>query len=116
MSQVLPNEVPQTLRRWKRYPTYQDSGVEWIGEIPEHWDVRRIRGIAESLQTGPFGSQLHSEEYSSGGIPVINPSHLKDGRIEPDWNCTLDQETWLRLSRHELHEGDIIFARRGEMG
>lgn len=94
----------------------KDSGVEWLGKIPTHWQVKRIRAITESIQTGPFGSQLHSEEYVSGGIPVINPSHLKDGRIEPDWDCAVDKPTWQRLSRHELREGDIIFARRGEMG
>lgn len=99
-------------------PTVQmkDSGVEWLGKIPIHWQVKRIRAITESIQTGPFGSQLHSEEYVSGGIPVINPSHMKDGQIEPDWDCAVDKPTWQRLSRHELHEGDIIFARRGEMG
>lgn len=94
----------------------EDSRVEWLGKIPTHWQVKRIRAITESIQTGPFGSQLHSEEYVSGGIPVINPSHLKDGRIEPDWDCAVDKPTWQRLSRHELDEGDIIFARRGEMG
>jgi len=100
------------------YPTVpvEDSRVEWLGKIPAHWQVKRIRAITESIQTGPFGSQLHSEEYVSGGIPVINPSHLKDGRIEPDWDCAVDKPTWQRLSRHELREGDIIFARRGEMG
>jgi type I restriction enzyme S subunit len=99
-------------------PTVQmkDSGVEWLEKIPTHWQVKRIRAITESIQTGPFGSQLHSEEYVSAGIPVINPSHLKDGRIEPDWDCAVDKPTWQRLSRHELREGDIIFARRGEMG
>ncbi len=94
----------------------KDSGVRWLGQVPGHWEVKRIRAIAESLQTGPFGSQLHSHEYVSGGIPVINPSHMKDGRIVPDWDSAVDDTTWQRLSQHELHEGDIVFARRGEMG
>lgn len=94
----------------------KDSGVEWLGEVPEGWEVKRIRDIAESLQTGPFGSQLHSDEYSSGGIPVINPAHLRDGKIFPDLNVAVDEATFARLSQHELREGDIVFARRGEMG
>lgn len=94
----------------------KDSGVEWVGEIPEGWEVKRIRDIAESLQTGPFGSQLHSDEYSPGGIPVINPAHLRDGKILPDANVAVDGATFARLSQHELREGDIVFARRGEMG
>ena len=38
----------------------KDSGVEWLGKNPAHWDVKRVRDIADSLQTGPFGSQLHA--------------------------------------------------------
>jgi type I restriction enzyme S subunit len=94
----------------------KDSVVEWLGEIPGHWEMKRIRDVTELLQTGPFGSQLHSSDYVSNGIPVINPSHLKDGRIYPDWDCTVDDEIGFRLVRHALYEGDIVFARRGEMG
>jgi len=32
-------------RRWKPYPAYRDSGVEWLGEVPEHWGVRRLKTI-----------------------------------------------------------------------
>jgi len=93
-----------------------DSGVEWIGEIPVHWQIKQLRHIAESLQTGPFGSQLHSSDYAANGIPVINPSHMQDGHIEPDWETAVDDETFDRLRHHELLVGDIVFARRGELG
>ena len=46
---VLPaaaSGVPTSLRRWKRYPAYWDSGVEWLGKIPEHWAVKRLKNIA----------------------------------------------------------------------
>lgn len=94
----------------------KDAGVEWLGKIPVHWEVKSVRNITKSLKSGPFGSQLHSEDYVSDGIPVINPSHLKDGRICPDMDCAVDETAWHRLRDHEMFEGDIIFARRGEMG
>lgn len=94
----------------------EDSGVEWLGQIPAHWEVKRLRDIAASLQTGPFGSQLHAAEYVSGGCPIINPVNLRDGCLIPDWNCTVDEDTAGRLERHTLLAGDIIFARRGELG
>jgi hypothetical protein len=34
------------IRRFKRYPAYKDSGVEWLGEIPERWNVRRLKTFA----------------------------------------------------------------------
>src|SRR5947209_6313411 len=39
-------ERAEALRRYKPYPAYKDSGVEWLGEIPAHWDLRRLKTIA----------------------------------------------------------------------
>ncbi|RNC70132.1 MAG: restriction endonuclease subunit S [Desulfuromonadales bacterium] len=94
----------------------RDSGVEWIGEVPAHWEVKRLSFLAKLLQTGPFGSQLHQEEYIYGGIPIINPSQLANGIIIPDMETSVSEKTAERLSRHKTKVGDIIFARRGEMG
>jgi type I restriction enzyme S subunit len=94
----------------------KDSGVEWLREIPAHWEVKRIRDIAQALQTGPFGSQLHANEYVLSGCPVINPANLRDGRLVPDEECTVDDVVAERLAHHRLQEGDILFARRGELG
>lgn len=94
----------------------KESGVEWLGKVPAHWTVTRVRDIAESLQTGPFGSQLHADEYVRDGVPVINPSHIRDGTLVPDSESSLDDATADRLARHNLLAGDIVFARRGELG
>lgn len=94
----------------------KDSGVEWLGQVPQHWEVKRVSSCSSSLQTGPFGSQLHSEDYVSDGTPIINPSHLRAGRINPDFECTVDDETKARLTQHCLEAGDVVFARRGELG
>ncbi len=94
----------------------RDSGVEWIGEVPEHWKVKRLGFLSHLLQTGPFGSQLHQEEYIEDGIPVINPSQLAKGKIIPDTKTTVSEKVATRLERHKTRIGDIIFARRGEMG
>lgn len=34
------------LRRFKPYPTYKESGVDWLGQIPAHWGVRRLKYLA----------------------------------------------------------------------
>ena len=94
----------------------KDSGVAWIGEVPVGWEISRLGLISESLQTGPFGSQLHSSDYIEDGIPIINPSNIQDGTIVPDPKCTIDDKTLKRLIRHRLTAGDIVFARRGDMG
>ncbi|MBG8554993.1 restriction endonuclease subunit S [Hymenobacter guriensis] len=95
---------------------HRDSGVAWLGEVPAHWEVKSLKQITELIQTGPFGSQLHAEDYIEGGIPVINPSHLINGKIVPDYNVAVSEQFRIQLERHTLHKGDIVFARRGEMG
>jgi len=94
----------------------RDSGIPWLGEIPAYWKVVQLKFTCVSLQTGPFGSQLHSEDYVTGGIPVVNPSHLNAGRIYADDRIAVDEATAERLAIHRLRLGDLVFARRGEMG
>src|ERR1017187_3917885 len=92
------------------------SGVPWLGDIPQHWDVATIGATATLIQTGPFGSQLHSHEYVSSGIPVINPSHMVGGQVKASLAVTIRREKANELSRHVLRSGDIVIARRGELG
>ncbi|HSK70094.1 MAG TPA: restriction endonuclease subunit S, partial [Pyrinomonadaceae bacterium] len=92
------------------------SGIDWLGDIPEHWEVKKLKWLTNLIQTGPFGSQLHAQDYVTGGIPVINPAHISESKIFPDENCAVALETWKRLERHAFELNDIVIARRGEMG
>ncbi len=71
--------------------------------------------IAE-IQTGPFGSLLHKEDYISGGIPLVNPTHINDGRINSDPDLSVTDEKFIELQNYALREGDVVLGRRGEMG
>jgi type I restriction enzyme S subunit len=94
----------------------KDSGIEWLGEVPEHWNISQLKFHTTLMQTGPFGSQLHAEDYIDGGIPLINPAHIVKGVLKPNSSCSVDEKTSERLCRHKLAEDDIILARRGELG
>lgn len=94
----------------------KDSGVEWIGKVPEGWIITSLRNGLSNIQTGPFGSQLHAEDYIENGIFVINPANIVDGEIIPDKKCSITNDKAAELSQHILKTGDILFARRGEMG
>jgi type I restriction enzyme S subunit len=94
----------------------KDSGVEWLGEVPEHWQVVRFRDLCVSISTGPFGTALGNEDYVNGGVPVINPSHIVDSKICADADVSVSSETANRLGFWRLAEGDLVAARRGELG
>jgi type I restriction enzyme S subunit len=68
------------------------------------------------VQTGPFGSQLHAEDYIEDGWPVINPANIKAEGLVADRRMTVGVDTRNRLCRHILRAGDVVFGRRGELG
>jgi type I restriction enzyme S subunit len=79
------------------------------------WDTP-FKAVAVLIQTGPFGSQLKSDEYEEGGTPVINPSHVVGGEVCPDPRVAVGHGKALALARHAFEEGDLVAARRGELG
>ena len=64
-----------------RYPKYKDSGVEWLGEVPEHWEVMALRRLATRIQTGSTPPTAEAKYYEDGTIPWYGPAAFND-RIE----------------------------------
>ncbi len=84
----------------ERYSTYKDSGVSWIGEIPEHWALRRVKYIFSELK-----------EKSENGLET--PLSLsKDGGIIPfneKKNRTMESASY--VGGKIVHKGEIVFNR-----
>jgi len=79
-----------------------------------NWKEYKLEDVA-TIQTGPFGSQLHQSDYVNNGTPIITVEHLGDNRITcqnlpkvTDW----DKE---RLKKYHLQEGDVVFSRVGSV-
>lgn len=68
-----------------------------------------------SIQTGPFGSQLHASDYANDGTPVVMPADIRDGDIVTTSIARVAIEHVHRLSQHQLAVGDIVFSRRGDV-
>ena len=60
----------------KPYPAYRDSGVEWIGDIPEHWEVSRIGNVLFGVYSGGTPTSDRSEYYSEDGVCWVNISDI----------------------------------------
>jgi type I restriction enzyme S subunit len=82
--------------------------------VPIGWVDTTVDSVAK-LQTGPFGTQLHSDEYVLEGNPVINVKNIGYGSIIMQNMDYLDDETSNRLSAHRLEFGDIVFGRTGSI-
>jgi len=99
--------------------TYKDSGVEWIGEIPAGWEVRKLKYFLEetkgAIKAGPFGSQLTSADMSYSDIKVFNQRTVLD-------NDFIMGNEYISLEKHEelkgfdVVAGDVLITTRGTIG
>lgn len=79
------------------------------------WEMPLIKDIS-TVKIGPFGSLLHVEDYISGGVPLVNPVHMKGLRVVADDNLSVTKEKYDELKSYILKPNDIIFGRRGDIG
>jgi type I restriction enzyme S subunit len=86
-----------------------------VGVIPEDWGSRKLGELA-TFRTGPFGSALHKSDYTSNGIPIVNPMHIVDGEIVPTQSMTITEAAATALSEFRLKVGEVVIGRRGDMG
>lgn len=75
-----------------------------------------LRHLGVQVTTGPFGTVFSASEYVDGGVPMINPTHIKDGELLPDPSHSVSLATAARLSRHQLRDGDLVVSRKGDIG
>lgn len=68
------------------------------------------------MQTGPFGAQLHADDYVDDGTPLILIRNIRDGRLSEDGLPMISHQDADRLSAYALAEGDIVFSRVGRVG
>lgn len=87
-----------------------------FSNLPKGWCWVELSSISSVIRIGPFGSLLHKADYINNQIPLINPSHIKNGKIIPDFQLTVSKEKLNELNNYIMRENDIVIGRRGEMG
>ena len=111
----LDNAV-ETLNATKaQLAVYRQSVLKEAFDIDRFPKVK-MENIVDDIKIGPFGTMLHKEDYIVGGVPVINPQHIKCQGINPSKKVTISEQKAHELSSYCLQKNDIIMGRRGEMG
>ncbi|MFP5436921.1 MAG: restriction endonuclease subunit S [Bacteroidia bacterium] len=100
----------------KRYEAYKDSGIEWIGEIPEHWKLKKIKHT--TYVKGRIGWQgLRSEEFQEESeCYVVTGTDFKNGKV--NWK-TCYQVTMERYNEDpyiQLRDNDLLITKDGTIG
>ena len=84
----------------------KDSGVEWIGKIPAHWKVNRIKNLGKIIN----GFAFPSDSFKENGVRVIKISNIQP--MDIDWTeASFVDEAWLKKCRQFcVYDGDLVFA------
>ncbi|OWK37167.1 EcoKI restriction-modification system protein HsdS [Pseudomonas oleovorans subsp. oleovorans] len=91
----------------------KDSGVEWLGEVPEHWDVGVVSRVATRTVVGIAEAATHA--YADSGTPILRSTNIRPYKIigeilHVNADFADDRDTKL------IHAGDLITVRTGNAG
>ena len=96
----------------------RDSRIEWLGEIPEDWELRNLEVVAKdnrySITGGPFGSDLKNEEYTEHGVRIIQLQNIGVGEFCDDYKIYTSEEKADYLFSSNIYPGEIIIAKMAD--
>jgi type I restriction enzyme S subunit len=101
-------------RRLKPYPSYKDSGVGWLGQIPAHWEVKRFRHVTNRVDVGIAEAATHA--YADEGVPILRSTNVRPNKILLD--DILRIQPWFAEKNRSkyLLKQDIVTVRTGNAG
>src|SRR5688572_1435733 len=96
----------------RRYPAYKDSRVRWLDEVPEHWEVRRLRSVAD-MRVSNVDKHTREDE-----LPVRLCNYIdvyKNDRIHPRMPFMSATGSADEISRFRLESGDVLITKDSEV-
>jgi type I restriction enzyme, S subunit len=92
----------------------KDSGVEWLGEVPEHWIKKRLKNVSPFIAVGIVVNP--SSYISEEGLPFLYGGEVKEGYIEVEKARKISPEDSKKNQKTMLEAGDIVTMRVGYPG
>src|SRR5690554_3527656 len=95
----------------KPYPKMKDSGVPWLGELPEHWVVTRLKRVCS--RSALYGANVAAASYTATGVRFIRTTDItEDGELKTS-GVYLPEEA---VRDYMLADGDVLISRSGTIG
>lgn len=91
----------------KKYSTNKDSRIQWIGKIPEHWEIRRLKSFADFINRGNAPSYVEN-----GNIGVINQATFSSGQFDLS-KLRFTEDCDLDATRGKVIKNDVLLASTG---
>ena len=90
----------------------KDSGIEWIGKIPETWEVKRLKNLCTSNESMiADGDWIESPDISDEGIRYYTTGNIGDGVFKNQGNGFISESTFKKLNCTAVYPGDLVFSR-----
>ena len=93
----------------------RDSGIAWLGGIPAHWEVKRLKFLASRMTAGPFGSSLTKDLYTQGGYRVYGQEQVIPGDFTVG-DYYIAEELYQQMSQYAVVPGDVLISCVGTFG
>lgn len=93
----------------------KDSGIEWLGDVPTHWNVLSLSKVTISKCDGPFGSGLKSEHYTDSGVRVIRLQNIRQYDFDDSDSAFIAEDYYYeKLNGHDVRQDDVLIAGLGD--
>ncbi len=92
-----------------RYPEYKDSGVEWLGEVPAHWEMKRLKHISPYITVGIVVNP--STFVADDGLPFVYGGDIREGIIDWENARCIDVASSEANAKTMLKAGDLLTVR-----
>lgn len=93
----------------------KDSGIAWLGQVPAHWEVKRLMHLTPKYRRIMYGIILPGPHYE-GGVPIVKGGDVKEHRLRLEKLNRTDPEIEASYERSRLKPEDLVFAIRGGVG
>ncbi len=88
------------------------SGIEWLGDIPEHWEVRKLKYFCSVISKGTTPS-TEGKDFASSGIRFLKAENIWEGEVNLNPEFFIDDDTHEKLKRSQLCENDLLIVIAG---
>jgi len=93
----------------------KNSGVDWIGNVPGHWEIVPLAKFTIDRCDGPFGSGLKSAHYTDDGVRVIRLQNIRRDGFDASDAAYIDASYYEQsLIGHDVRPGDVLIAGLGD--
>ena len=112
---MVPADALHMIADLKPYPKLKDSRVQWLGEVPGHWEVSKIKSLARpGYKTFVDGDWIESPYITPDGIRLIQTGNIGTGEYREKGFRYISEETFKNFCCTEVEPDDILICRLGE--